>query len=84
MFRFIKKIFIAAMTLVGCCELNPIPLKCVSISNQECKVRPDMMNINSNESCFIFTVLLSIDVVVAAMTLKILMLNYKFLMLSKT
>ena len=84
MFRFIKKIFIAAMTFVGCCELNSIPLKCVSVSNQECKVRPDMMNINSNESCFIFTVLLSIDVVVAAMTLKILMLNYKFLMLSKT
>ena len=27
-------------------------LKLVSINNQECKVRPDIMNINSNEPLF--------------------------------
>ena len=27
-------------------------LKCVSINNQECKVRPEMININSNEHPF--------------------------------
>ena len=32
------------MTFVGCGAL-----KCVSMSNQECKVRPAIININSNE-----------------------------------
>ena len=27
-------------------------LKCVSINNQECKVRPEIININSNEPSF--------------------------------
>ena len=31
---------------------NEIPLKCVSMSNQECKVRPVVLNINGNESLF--------------------------------
>ena len=38
--------------------LNEILLKCVSMSNQECKVRPTIMNINSNKSFFILTVFL--------------------------
>ena len=57
MFRFIKKIFIVAInailpTFVGCGALNAIPLKCVSMKNQECKVRPAMVNTNSNEFLF--------------------------------
>ena len=28
------------------------PLKCVSMNNQECKVRPEVVNINSNELLF--------------------------------
>ena len=31
---------------------NAIPLKCVSMSNQECKIRPAIRNINSNEPLF--------------------------------
>ena len=31
---------------------NAIPLKCVSLNNQRCKVRPPIMNINSNEPLF--------------------------------
>ena len=31
---------------------NTIPLKCVSINNQECKIRPEIININSNEPLF--------------------------------
>ena len=27
-------------------------LKCVSMNNQECKVRPEIININSNEPLF--------------------------------
>ena len=28
------------------------PLKSISMNNQECKVRPEIVNINSNESVF--------------------------------
>ena len=33
-------------------SLNAIPLKCVSINNQECKVRPEIIHINSNKPLF--------------------------------
>ena len=44
--EIIKKVFIAAMTFVA------VPLKCVSMSHQECRVRAAIMNINSNEPVF--------------------------------
>ena len=28
------------------------PLKCVSMNNQECKVRPEIVNVNSNDPAF--------------------------------
>ena len=53
MFRFIKKVFIAAvniilLTFLGCSGLNAIPLKCVSMSNHEFKLRQPIVNMNSN------------------------------------
>ena len=51
MFRFIKKVFAVAIGFIGF-NVNPTPLKCVSMSNQECKVRPAIMNININEPLF--------------------------------
>ena len=47
MFGFIKKIFITAMMFLGWDAL-----KCVSMSDQECKVRPAIMNIYINEPVF--------------------------------
>ena len=32
--------------------LNAIPLNCILIKNQECKVRPEIINVNSNEPVF--------------------------------
>ena len=29
--------------------LNAIPLKCISMNNQECRVRPQIINVNSKE-----------------------------------
>ena len=57
MFRFIKKMFVAAMSFFdritfNCNALSVISLKCVSMNNQECKVRPEIININSNEPLF--------------------------------
>ena len=46
---FVKKMFIATMASVGCGTLISLnPLKSVSTSNEECKVRPVIVNINSN------------------------------------
>ena len=61
MSEFIKKVFIAAM--------KPIPLKLFSMINQECKKRPTMVNIKSNELLFYPCRALSINVVAAAMIL---------------
>ena len=52
MFRFIKKVFVAAMTFFGCNVPNVNPLKCVLMNNQECKIRPHIIDINSNEPSF--------------------------------
>ena len=52
MFRFIKTIFFTAMTFFSCNVLNVNSLKCVSMSNQECKIRPQIINVNSNEPSF--------------------------------
>ena len=30
-------------------EVHVNPLKCVSMNNQECKIRPELINVNSNE-----------------------------------
>ena len=32
--------FFTAMTFLGCIVLNVHPLKCISMINQECKIRP--------------------------------------------
>ena len=62
MLQFIKKIFVVTTSFFSCNELNAIPLnaislnavplKCVSMNNQECRIRPEIININSNEPTF--------------------------------
>ena len=48
-FRFIKKCFFTAMTLFSFNLLNVNPLERVSMNNQECKARPRIIDVNSNE-----------------------------------
>ena len=50
--HLLKNVFFTAMTFLICNVLNSVPLKCVSMNNQECKIRPKMININSNEPLF--------------------------------
>ena len=51
MFRLVKRVFISAiMYLDNLSIVNS--LECISISNQECKVRPEIVNVNSNEPIF--------------------------------
>ena len=47
MFRYIKKVFIAAMPFFSC----NAP-KFISMNNQECKVRLEVINIHNNEPSF--------------------------------
>ena len=58
-------------------------LKCVSINNQECKVRPQIFNVNSDELVFYpFSIKASKSLVVTTMSI-IRMQNYMVLMLLK-
>ena len=51
MFRFMKQVFVSAVMFFGNL-LIVNSLECVSINNQECKVRPEIVNINDNEPIF--------------------------------
>ena len=51
MFRFIKKVFFTGLTILTTL-LSINPWECISINNQECKVRPEFVNVNSNELVF--------------------------------
>ena len=52
MFRFVKQIFSSTMMFFECNVSNINPLKCVSVNNQECQIRPKIVNFNSDESTF--------------------------------
>ena len=40
------------MTFFGCSLSSVNPLECLSVNNQECKVRSEIVNVNSKESIF--------------------------------
>ena len=52
MFEFVKQIFISAMMFFSCNLPSVNSLKCISMNNQECKVRPEIVNVNSDEPVF--------------------------------
>ena len=52
MFRFIKQIFVSAIMFFGYNLLKVNQLECISMKNQECKVRPKIVNLNSKEPIF--------------------------------
>ena len=56
MFRFVRKMFIIGLTILSnftnAIPLNATTLSCISMSNQECKVRPEIVNINSSNPIF--------------------------------
>ena len=51
MFNFNKRIFVFTMMFFGSLS-NVNPFECVSMRNQECKVSPEIVNVNSNEPLF--------------------------------
>ena len=51
MFRFVKQIFVST-TMRFSSLLRVYPLECISLKNQKCKVRPEIVDINSNNPIF--------------------------------
>ena len=51
-FGFIKKYFFTVMTFINFNLLNLHSLEYASMNNQECKIRPEIININTNEPLF--------------------------------
>ena len=51
MFGFIKKVFFTGLTILS--TLTGVnSLSCISMTNKKCKVRPEIVNINSDEPVF--------------------------------
>ena len=48
----LKKCFFAAVTFFSCSVLNVNSLECVSMNNQECKIRLEIINVNTDEPVF--------------------------------
>ena len=80
MFKSVKKVFFIRLTILSNLT-NVIPLSCISMKNQECKVRPEIINVNSNEPFFIFLILKQVNVEVAVIILMKKKKKYVFLML---
>ena len=56
-FRFVKKVFFLGLTMLSNfinenSLLSATPLNCISMKNQECKPRPQIININRNNPIF--------------------------------
>ena len=55
-FGFVKKVFFIGLTILpdftNANSLNAIPLSCISMNNQKCKTRPQVVNLNGDETVF--------------------------------
>ena len=60
MFKFIKQIFVSTMMFFNSLS-SQNPLECVPMNNQECKVRPETVDVNLY---FILLLLKQVNVVV--------------------
>ena len=52
MLGFVKQIFISAVMFFGCSLPSLNSLQCISMNNQEYKLRPEIVNVNSDEPVF--------------------------------
>ena len=74
MFRFVKKVFSIGLTILPGFT-NMSSLSCISMSNQECKARPQVINVNSKNSIF-YPLLKQVNVVAIVIILMIRMQKY--------
>ena len=79
-FIFVKKVFFIRLTIISNFT-NASSLSCISMNNQECKVRPDIINVNSNSSMIYPFSIKQVNVVAIVIILMIHMQKFVFLML---
>ena len=82
MLRFLKKVFFIGLTILSVFT-NANSLKCISMSNQACKARTEIISVNSNNPIFYPFSIKQVNVVVIVIILMIHTLKYVFLMLQK-
>ena len=75
---FIKKIFYIGYLFLSSL-VSTSPLSCISTKNQECKVRPEIINVSSNNPIF-YPFSIRINVVVIVIILITHMQTFVFLM----
>ena len=85
MLAFIKKCFFTGLaflfTLTRIHLLNAVPLSCISMNNQEYKVRPQVINVNGMILFFFLLVLKQVNAVVVSTISIIRIQNCVFLIL---
>ena len=84
-FRFVKKVFFVGLTILSnftdAIPLNAIQLNFISMKNQECKTRLQVVNVNSNNPIFTLLVLKRVNVVVIVIILTIHIQTFVYLTL---
>ena len=51
-FRFVQKVFFIGLTILSSFANAISPLNCISMKNQECTRRPQVINISNNKPIF--------------------------------
>ena len=82
MFRFVKKVIFTGLT-VSSSFTSVNSLSCISMNNQECKTRQQVVNVNGDEPMFFHLVLKQVNVVVVVIISIISMQTFLYLMLQK-
>ena len=95
MFGFIKKVFFTGLTILSSVNplnttpfkcvnpLNTTPFKCISMTNQERKVRPETINVNSDEPVF-YSFIIKTSKCSVVVTISMIHMQKCVLMLLKT
>ena len=79
-FRFVKKLFFVRLTILSGLT-NANSLSCISVNNQKCKTRPQVVNVNGDEPVFFPFIIETINAVAVVVMLIIRMQKFVFLML---
>ena len=78
--RFVQKVFFIGLTILASFT-NASSLSCISMINQACKARPQIVNVNSNNPIFYLLVLKQVYVVAIVIILMIHIQKSESLML---
>ena len=80
MFQFVKKVFFVGLTILSSfTSVNS--LRCISMNNKKCKLRPRIVNVDSDEPVFFLLALKQVSSAVVVIILIMCMQKCVFLML---